>query len=336
MYVLIADPARSAYRDVAEECLAAEGWDLLMPEGPSDDELAALMPRADVVVSRRRTIPPTLLESPLALRFWQHVGIRVPPDYRMAARRLGVRIAVVPSFGNIMVAEQALALLLATARLIVPGHRDVADGAYRERGLTPRPTSESEIAYWWTGRPGYVPLYGRTLGVVGLGDIGSAVATRAQAFGMRVLYYKRSRLPAAEEATLGVEYRDLDALLPEVDFLSLHLPHTPESDKLIDRPRLALMKPSAILINAARGGLVDEAALVEALRAGQLAGAGLDVFAYEPLPHDSPLCRLENVVLSPHVGSAPAQGLKDLLRHVIPNIRAAMGGGAVAGELIAD
>jgi glyoxylate reductase len=331
MRILFADPVPGSYRQLADEALAAEGWALLEPAGPSDADLAPALAGADVLVSRRRIVPPVALQSMPDLRFWQHVGLKVPPEYLAAASRLGVPISVIPSFGNVMVAEQAFALMIAVARQVVVGHRDVADGTYRERGLTPELTSETRIAYWWNDRPGYVPLFGQTLGVVGLGDIGTAMATRARAFGMRVLYFKRSRLPEDEERELGVEYRALDDLLAEVDFVSLHLPHTAESERLVDARRLALMKPTAILVNAARGGLVDEAALIDALQNGRLAGAGLDVFAYEPLPADSPLCRLENVVMSPHTGSAPARGLRDILRQVVPNIRAALSGGPIEG-----
>ena len=331
MRILFADPVPGPYRQLADEALAAEGWALLEPASSSDADLGAALARADVLISRRRIVPTGSLQSMPALRFWQHVGLKLPPEYLAAAGRLGVPISAIPSFGNVMVAEQAFSLMIAVARQVVVAHHDVADGTYRQRGLAPELTSETKIAYWWNDRSGYVPLLGQTLGVVGLGDIGTAMATRARAFGMRVLYSKRSRLSVDEEHALGVKYRALDDLLAEVDFLSLHLPHTAESEHLLDARRLALMKPTAILVNAARGGLVDEAALIDALQAGRLAGAGLDVFAYEPLPADSPLCRLENVVLSPHTGSAPARGLRDILRQVVPNIRAALTGGQVEG-----
>lgn len=331
MQILFADPIPPTYRQLAVETLAAEGWTLLEPAGPSDDDLAAVLPQAEVLVTRRRVVPSALLTSLPALRFWQHIGMTLRPEYLTAAQAASAPISAIPSFGNVMVAEQAFSLMIAAARKVVAAHRDVVEGVYRQRDLLPSLTSETKMAYWWTDRPGYVPLLGQTLGIVGLGDIGMAMAIRARAFGMRVLYFKRNRLPASEEAALGVEYRDLDALLPEVDFLTLHLPHTPESEKMLDARRLSLLKPSAILVNAARGGLVDEDALIDALQHGRLAGAGLDVFTYEPLPADSPLCQLENVVLSPHTGSAPARGLRDILRQVVPNVKAALSGGTVDG-----
>ncbi|MDR5689963.1 MAG: D-glycerate dehydrogenase, partial [Armatimonadota bacterium] len=146
-------------------------------------------------------------------------------------------------------------------------------------------------------------VYGRTLGVVGLGRIGRAVARRALGFGMRVLYTSRRRHEDAERE-LGVRWRELDDLLAESDFVSLHTPLTPETHGLINRERLRRMKPTAVLVNTCRGAVVDEAALVDALREGWIWAAGLDVFDREPLPPDSPLLSLDNVVLLPHIGSA--------------------------------
>jgi glyoxylate reductase len=146
-------------------------------------------------------------------------------------------------------------------------------------------------------------VHGATLGIVGLGAIGVAVARRAVGFGMRVLYTSRTRKPDIER-DLGVEWRDLDGLLGESDFVSLHVSLGAQTRGLVGERELALMKPTAYLVNTSRGGVVDQDALVEALRAGRLAGAGLDVAATEPVQPEDALLSAPNLVITPHVGSA--------------------------------
>jgi glyoxylate reductase len=158
---------------------------------------------------------------------------------------------------------------------------------------------------WPAWRPAWLlgrDVHGATLGIVGLGAIGLAVARRARGFGMRVLYTSRGRKPEVE-AELGLEWRDLDALLRESDYVSLHAALTPETRGMIGAVQLALMRPEAVLVNTGRGALVDQAALVEALRAKRIAGAALDVFEKEPIAPDDPLLALDNVIVAPHVGS---------------------------------
>jgi glyoxylate reductase len=145
-------------------------------------------------------------------------------------------------------------------------------------------------------------LEGKTLGIIGLGQIGSLVAKMARAFGLRVIYNKRSRDLEAEK-NLGIEYMTLENLLREADIVSLHVPLTKETEYLINSERLRMMKKGAYLINTARGKVVDEAALVEALRSGHVKGAGLDVYEYEPAVNPE-LCGLPNVVLTPHIASS--------------------------------
>jgi glyoxylate reductase len=159
---------------------------------------------------------------------------------------------------------------------------------------------------------------------VGLGRIGRAVARRAAGFGMHVLYADRSRAPESVERDLGVEYRDLDALLAESDFVSLHVPLTAETRGMISTPQLARMKPTAFLINTARGPVVDEAALVSALERKKLAGAALDVYEQEPFIH--PGLRRPNVVLAPHLGSASLETRTKMACMAAENVVALFGG----------
>ncbi|MDI3341688.1 MAG: NAD(P)-dependent oxidoreductase [Sphaerobacter sp.] len=217
---------------------------------------------------------------------------------RLLAGRAEARLVVVPSLATIAAAEHTLLLILALARRLIPAYAELVAGA--GHGTPPVPALAD-------GRPNWVGmawpnlLAGRTLGIVGLGRVGEAVAARASAFGMRVLYHDRERKPAAERRW-GVQRQRFDQLLREADVISLHLPLTAETARIIDAPELALMRPAAYLINTAHGGLVDEGALLRALRQRAIAGAGLDVFAYEPIASDSPLLGLDNVVLTPHVG----------------------------------
>ena len=166
-----------------------------------------------------------------------------------------------------------------------------------------------------------VSLYGKQLGIIGMGRIGQAVARRAVACGMRVVYHNRHRLNAEIEQRYDAKYMTLDELLKTSDYVSLNLPYTAEVHHLIDCEALEKMKPSAILINTARGAHVDEAALVEALRSGKILGAALDVYEHEPQISEG-LLKLDNVVLSPHVGTGTIDGRMDMCRNVEENVLA--------------
>lgn len=208
-------------------------------------------------------------------------------DVEDAARR-GVTVTNTPGVLDDTTADLAFALLLATARRLTEAERILRQGEWS--GWAP---------LWLAGRD----VHGATLGLVGFGRIGQAMARRARGFDMRILYTSNSRKPEAE-AALEAEYRPLPDLLAESDFVSLHVPLTQETRGLIGRRELAQMKPAAFLINTARGAVVDEAALGEALAQGRLAGAGVDVYSAEPAPPDHPLLALPNVVALPHIGSA--------------------------------
>ncbi len=229
-----------------------------------------------------------LLEAAPRLRVVSNVAVGYDNVDVAAATRRGVVVTNTPDVLTETTADLAWALLLAASRRVAEADRFTRGGRWRSWGL------ELMLGQ---------DVYGRTLGVVGLGRIGRAVARRAVGFGMQVLYTSRRRHEDAER-DLGVQWRELDELLAEADFVTLHTPLTPETRHLIDRARLRRMKPTAVLVNTCRGAVVDEAALGEALREGWIWAAGLDVFEQEPLPPDSPLLSLENVVLAPHIGSA--------------------------------
>ena len=207
-------------------------------------------------------------------------------------------------------ADVTLALMLSVARRIVEGDKRTRTGGYKH--FVPFDFLGTEVT-------------GKTLGIVGLGKIGKAVARRAIGFDMRVLYFKRSRIEAAEETDLGIEYATFEDLLKEADFISLHVPLNKASRHLISTAELKMMKSSAYLINTARGPIVDEIALVEALQEGKIAGAGLDV--YENEPELAPgLAQLENVVLLPHVGSATLETRTSKALRAANNLKAGLKG----------
>ncbi len=205
-----------------------------------------------------------------------------------ACRRRGITVCNTPGVLTEATADLTWALLLATARRVGEAERCLRQG------------------HWSTWSPMFMAgaeVSGATLGIVGLGAIGTAVARRALGFGMGILYHNRSRRPGLER-DLGLERVELDELLSRSDFVSVHLPLTAATHQLLGERELRLMKPTACLINTARGAVVDEAALYRVMREGHLFGAGLDVFAREPLEPDSPLLTLPNLVLLPHIGSA--------------------------------
>ncbi len=219
-----------------------------------------------------------------------------------AVRARGLRFACVPRKGPNCVAELALTLILALSKDLVISNESVTMGAYRYRGLKPEITAERKIAFHWMHNMRVHEVVGKTLGIIGMGEIGCELARRASVMGMRNLYYKRSPLSAELEAAFDASYAGLDELLEASDYVCVATPHTPATEGMIGAAQIGLMKESAYIVNIARGGIIDEDAMIEALAENRIAGAGLDVFTYEPLPAESPLCALDNVILCPHIG----------------------------------
>lgn len=258
-------------------------------------------------------------------------GVRVSQDVVDAALRLRVVSTIAVGYDNIDIvacnsrrilvtntpdvlteatADLTFALLLAAARRIVEGDRYVRAGSW----------SHWEWSYFWGSE-----LHGKTLGLYGFGRIGQAVARRARGFGLRILYHSRHRAAETIERDFGAQLVDLKTLLRQSDFLSLHVPLTPETRHSLAAPELALMKPTALLINAGRGPILEEEALVQALRDGKLAGAGLDVFENEPKVHPA-LIAMDNVTLLPHIGSATTETRLGMALLAAENLLAALRG----------
>jgi D-3-phosphoglycerate dehydrogenase len=246
------------------------------------------------------------------------------PDFRVVARmgvghdrvdvaaatRHGVPVAMAFGTNHEAVADHAFALIAALGCQLLPYHDKVTAGRWG---------GNIHASHWQS-----------TVGIIGLGRIGRAVARRCKGFEMRILAYDTVQDEAYARAN-GIEYVPLERLLAEADFVTVHTPHNAETDRIINRERLALMKPSAYLVNTSRGGTVDEAALTDALREGQIAGAGLDVFEVEPLPDGSPLRELKNVIMSPHSAGSNRRSVADMLERCVESI-IAIGEGRNPGD----
>lgn len=228
------------------------------------------------------------------------------------ATKRGIYIGYTPGVLTDATADLAFALLLTTARRIAEGDRYVRAGRWQQ-GFDPM---------FMLG----APVWEATLGIVGFGRIGRAMAIRAGGFRMRVLYHDSDR--TLDELRLNAEYRDLDGLLAASDFVSIHVPYSKETHHLIGERELKLMKPTAMLINTSRGPVIDEGVLATALTEGWVAGAGLDVYEREPLDPGSPLLRMENVTLAPHIGSATGPTRRKMAELTAENLLATLRGDA--------
>ncbi len=227
------------------------------------------------------------------------------------ATRHGVYVTNTPGVLTEAVADLTWALILAAARRIVEADRYVRSGEWYRGGTAWHP----ELMLG-------MELSGKVLGIIGFGRIGRAVARRARGFNMKVIYYDIVRAPEEVERELGARYVDLETLLREADIVSIHVPLTPETRHMIGERELRMMKRTTILVNTARGAVVDTEALVRALKEGWIAAAALDVFEEEPLPPDHPLTKLPNVVLAPHIGSATRETRERMACAVLENLLA--------------
>jgi D-3-phosphoglycerate dehydrogenase len=252
-------------------------------------KLKASLPQAHALLVRSETkVTPELMAMAPQLKVIGRAGMGVDNINVQEATKRGIAVFNTPGGNTVSAAEHTVGLLLALARKI-----PWADASMR-RGE------------WDRSRFQGTELSGKTLGIVGLGRIGSHLATIARAIGMGVIAHDPF-LPAGRAKELGIELLPLDDLLARADVVTLHVPLTRETKSLLDRRRLALMKPTAFLLNTARGGLVDEAALLEALQQGKLAGAAIDVYGTEPLPADSPLRQVERLIVTPHLAASTVE-----------------------------
>jgi glyoxylate reductase len=227
-----------------------------------------------------------------------------------AAKQKGVAVCNTPDVLTDTTADLTFALLMTAARRIVEADRYIKEGQWES--WSPLLLAGTDIHH-------------KTIGIVGMGNIGEAVAKRAKGFDMEILYHNRSRKPHAEKA-LGAVYASLDELLTQSDFVVVLAPLTPETEGLFQKEQFRAMKKSAFFINAARGPIVDEEALTEALKTGEIAGAGLDVFVKEPIDSDHPLLSLDNVVALPHIASSSTETRLGMMNLCVENIHAVLKG----------
>jgi len=297
--ILLADPGYEA----AAAALADEYNELIVIAPGEEDDVSGLA-SGDVagVIAGSAAVNESLLDALPNLQAVLKLGRSYTNIDVDAVRQRGLRFGCAPRKGPNCVAELAMTLILALSKDLVVSNEAVALGAYRYRGLKPELTAERKIAFHWMHNTRVHEVVGKTLGIIGMGEIGCELARRASVMGMRNLYYKRSRLSAELEGVFDATYAELDDLLRESDYICIATPHTPATERMIGAEQIALMKESAYIVNIARGGIVDEEAMIAALQEDRIAGAGLDVFTYEPLPGDSPLCSLDNVILCPHIG----------------------------------
>lgn len=274
-----------------------------------EEELARSHGAMTMVVDR---VTPEMLDGAPNLRIVANMAVGYDNIDPAEAAKRGIAVTNTPGVLAETTADMAWALLMAAARNVVASDRDTRAGGW---------TTWSPTGFLGTD------VYGATLGIVGLGEIGEAVARRARGFDMRVLYTSRTRKPEAEER-LGLVYAHLPELLEASDFVSLHTPLTPQTRRMIGGLELRLMKPTAILVNTARGGVVDQEALIEALREGRIGGAALDVTDPEPLPLHNPLYSFPNVIITPHIASASLATRSRMAEMAAANIIAVLAGRA--------
>ncbi|KAM7127179.1 putative 2-ketogluconate reductase [Molossus nigricans] len=275
--------------------------------------------QAVCIWNREPAINQELLQSLPALKIVASSGAGLDHLDLKLIDSFGVKVANTPQAVSSPTADLGMALLLAAARRVVEGHQ-----------LAVSPDTESFSANWMGEE-----VTGSTLGIVGMGSIGYKVAQRARAFEMKILYHNRKRRKLEEEEAVGATYCDkLDELLQQSDFVMLALSLTPQTQRLIGRRELRLMKPTAILVNIGRGLLIDQDALVEALQTGVIRAAALDVSHPEPLPRDHPLLKLKNVTLTPHIGSATHQARRQMMENLVGSILASLNGLPIPNEVL--
>jgi D-3-phosphoglycerate dehydrogenase / 2-oxoglutarate reductase len=303
---------------VAEElspaglALLEEEYDVRQVDGADRQQLLPALADADAVIVRSATrIDAEAIAAAPGLRVVARAGVGLDNVDVPAATRAGVMVVNAPQSNIVSAAEHAIALLLATARNIPPADTALKHGEWKRSK--------------YTG----VELQGKTVGIVGLGRIGMLVAQRLAPFGVKLVAYD-PYIPAARAAQLGVRLLALHELLAESDFITVHLPKTPETIGLIGEEALRQVKPTARIVNAARGGIVDEHALALAVKEGRVAGAGVDVFANEPTV-DSPLFGFDNVVVTPHLGASTHEAQEKAGTAVARSVRLAL-----QGELVPD
>jgi len=291
---------------VASKLLALlpDGFSLSHATERNDQHLADIIAEADYAVSGQVAVSAEVLGAATQLKLLHKWGVGVDNLDVEAARQLGIKVARTTGSNAVPVAEFTIGLMIGALRHVAHGHRRLQGGQWRN---------------WSNSEP--LMLSGKTVGLVGFGAIGTNVAKLLTGFGCDIIYHKPNRLTEDEEHQHGVSYADLATLLATSDVVSLHCPLTDQTAGLIDRAALVSMKPSAVLINVARGGVVVESDLIWGLEQGEIHSAAMDVYEIEPLPADSPLIGVDNLTLTPHLAAMAADNFAPTVVRMFENIR---------------
>jgi D-3-phosphoglycerate dehydrogenase len=316
--IVVLDPLDERYARKLR-ALLPPGFVMTHGTARGDAHLCAIIADADYAISGQVAVSGTVLRAAKRLKLLHKWGVGVDNFDLDAARACGIKVARTTGSNAVPVAEFAIGLMLGALRQIAHGHADLHRGNWRG----PKLAREAFL------------LSGKTVGLVGFGAIGKTVARLLAGFGCTILYNKPNRLAPDEEVTLGVRHATIPELLARSDIVSLHCPLTPATTRLIDRDVLARMKRTAILVNVARGGVVVEADLVEALRNGVIHAAACDVYETEPLPPDSPLLGIDNLLVTPHLAAMAADNFDKTVSQMFTNIaRVSRGEGVPAVDLV--
>jgi phosphoglycerate dehydrogenase-like enzyme len=323
MLVLFLDPLPPVAQGMPEQFLG--GHEVLV--GQASGPLPEGWQSAKAIVWSQRALDASTISSMPQLRLLQRIGFyRATGDVSQLASP-EVRVSVLPHGTAARVAEHTLALIMGLVRGLVPSHQSVVEGS-NPLGYTPEERVGATPTVNWAQVPNLQSLWFKKVGIVGFGEIGSVLAQLLRPFRCDVVYFKRTRLTDAEETGFGVSYSSLDDLLATSDIVCNLLPTNDATRGLLGASKLALMKKTGFFINTGRAATTDEKALIELLRRGKIAGAGLDVFDLEPLPPGHPLVGLPNVLLTPHTaGGTPSgavnglAGWTDTFRAIAENLR---------------
>jgi len=291
------------------------------PVGATLDEIRQSNP--SVIIFRRGVVNAELLAACPHLKLVQRIGGLTEGIDIEAARHRGIHVSCIPRMTLIYTAEHAIMMMLALAKQLVRADTQIRSGQWHRDLVIPT----DSVAYNWTGYSGLSGLYGKTLGIIGLGEVGSIMAGIANGFGMKVVYFNRTQLSAYREQALGVIYAERDKLLAQSDYVSVNASNLPANRGMFNMDMFKTMKPTAFFVNTSRGKLVNEDDLYTAVTNGLIAGAGLDVHWEEPREAGDILYNLPNVIMTPHFAGGTRFGVLDELKAIFDNCRSVLSGG---------
>ncbi len=289
------------YDFTADVARKFEGYEIVCPK-TAEDIPALLSEDVSILITKMAPVSGEMLDALPGLKMLMKMGRSYFNVDVEAVRAKGLKMYCTPRKGPNCVAELGMTMILALSKDLIISHESVMTAAYRYRGIRPIVTDQTRMAFHWMANQNVHEVRGKVLGIIGMGEIGCELSRRANVMGMTVQYYKRHPLSQELEERFEATYTPLEDLMKTSDYVCLAVPQTKETEGMITRELFEMMKPTAYFVNICRGGNVDEEAMIDILRAKKIAGAGLDVYIWEPLPEDSPILGLDNVILTPHIG----------------------------------